>query len=57
MLRAEARRLGAALATVAELEGRGSWRASGPDCGSGDRLRGARAAKSGDPGGLRGRKS
>jgi len=27
-----------------------SWRTSGPGCGRGERLRGARAAKSGDSG-------
>ena len=49
----EARRLGAALAAAAELEGQGeSWRTSGPGCGSGDRLRGARAEHGRDPGGL-----
>jgi hypothetical protein len=50
--RAESLKLSVALVVVADLEGRGSRRTSGPGCGSGDRLRGARVAKGRDPGGM-----
>ena len=50
----EAKRLGAALAAVAEPEGRGELADIRARLRRGDRLRGARAAKGSDPGGTGG---